>query len=120
MRICTLSLLLALCAGCCTKRVSPGIRQSNAAIRARLLVETPKGCSVEDVSSFVSNDLCHDGEVRNFIPFDKKTRVIRVGLGHYAEPGAWFLFQTYVDADWLFDDQERLEEISVTRGTIGF
>jgi hypothetical protein len=119
-------LALLLCAFCgplsAADKIRIDVRQSDAAIRGRLLQLTPPGTPTEDVYRYVQSRLYHEGPVVGWAP---KTRAERFGnffwayLGHYFEPRNLFVFPTVVQAFWDFDEHDRLRHIRVRRVVSG-
>jgi len=86
---------------------NPLARMTIEEIREQLLLETPIGTHIEDVSSFVDKN-----EDWNLIPTMYPYRVW-VHLGGYR----YFVFWTDVSANWRFDEEFRLVDIVVRKST---
>lgn len=92
------------------KRTRIDVNQSDEAISQKLLRFTPLGSDALQVSEFVQCCLYYEGRVASGVGIMPKP-VLSVKLGHI--PG--FIGQQSVGADWIFDVNQKLSEIRITR-----
>jgi hypothetical protein len=97
-------------------------RRSESSIRKRLLRDTPRGSSYENVSSYLKSrgwpvqEWSGGYEIPNFEHAPSRKvgqRVIKAYLGHY-QGLPW---RVDVDCFWAFDERERLIDISIDKQT---
>ena len=95
------------------KRTRIDVHQSDKAIMEELLQCTPVGSDLHKVTEFVQCCLYFEGDLYRNVEGAPKT-VIIVKLGHI--PGSFGSFaQTSVRAEWIFDADQKLSEIKITR-----
>jgi hypothetical protein len=105
-------------------KIKINVRQSDTAIRQQLLQLTPLGTRADRVFEFLQNRLQRDsGTPIAGAPGQPFRSSMSVDLGHYCDPATvrqyFFPFPTIVDAAWLFDEHDRLNDIKVQRGVHG-
>lgn len=98
------------------------IRQSDEAVRQRLLELTPLGTPTEQVFQFAQSRLHREGAVVGWPPKYPRERFgnfFSARLGHYYEAKYPLIFPTVVQAFWYFDGRNKLRDIRVRRVVSG-
>jgi hypothetical protein len=99
-------------------RIKINVRQSDEAIRQKLLEVTPVGTATEDVFRFAQSQLYRESRVVGWPPKYPGKRFgnfIYAELGHYYEAKDLFMLPTVVQAVWYFDNQDKLRDIRIRR-----
>ena len=97
------------------------VRQSDDAIRQRLLQLTPPGTSAEAVFQFAQFRLHRESRVVGW-PAKRPGSFMFTELGHYFELSvhSYLMFPTVVQAFWYFNDDDKLRDIRVRRFVRGW
>jgi hypothetical protein len=104
------------------------LRAHRDEIRTALLRYTPPGTKAKDVVAFIGKQFSQDDDIAALKPLPAKNKtlpaaekVIRVYLGHYYDHpelvfySAPLLMQREVSAQWWFDREDRLIDITVDK-----
>jgi len=101
-----------------TEAVRINVRQSDEAVRQRLLELTPLGTPTEEVVRFAQSRLRRKSPVVGWPPRYPGKRFgnfVYTELGHYYEANNLFMFPTVVLAYWYFSREDRLRDIRIRR-----
>jgi hypothetical protein len=102
------------------EKIKINVRQSDAAIRERLLSVTPTGTGIKEVYQLLQYRFQRDGRVVGGPEEPRPFKgALSIHLGHYFEPRNLYLFPTVVQVFWYFDEHDRLRDIQVRRVVSG-
>lgn len=116
--LCMVLLLFIGCSGFCALLIWPSpARRPREEIRGEILEATPLGCDISIVSAYVKEHYHQFFEDEPFPPFVMKRR-IRGEYGSYTDTRS-FPFANTVEIVWVFDGKEKLENVDISKFTIG-
>ena len=98
------------------------VRQSDEAMKHKLLQLTPPGTPTKKVFEFAQSRLHREGFVVGWpqkYPRERFGNFFSARLGRYYEARYPFMFPTVVQAFWYFDDRDKLRDIRVRRVVSG-
>ena len=101
-----------------TEAVRINVRQSDEAVRQRLLELTPLGTPTEEVVRFAQSRLRRESPVVGWPPRYPGKRFgnfVYTELGHYYKANNLFMFPTVVLAYWYFSREDRLRDSRIRR-----